>query len=395
MAHAQAERRERDLLLEARRLHNPRVVAWPAGERSATRFHAVRLEALSERARADLEREIQRAGGSLHLDVRGVTVLGTTATFERLARAGGGSSPLSGFERLIELLQDTLARFGRRRFRVPMRRGVLELGEAPCLMGVVNVTPDSFSDGGRFLDPARAIEHGLALIEQGAGILDVGGESTRPGAEPVAEAEEIRRIVPVVRELSRSSAVPISIDTRKHRVAEAAIEAGASIVNDVSGLEHDPLLPDVARSAGAPLVINHMKGTPQTMQSLAAYDDLFAELLAALRERIARAIGAGVPEESLLVDPGIGFGKRLEHNLEILRRLPEIRSLGHPIVVGPSRKSFIGAITGRAPSDRAFGTAAAVAAAVFGGASVVRVHDVAEMRDAALVAAAIAREGAP
>ncbi|MBI3843096.1 MAG: dihydropteroate synthase [Planctomycetes bacterium] len=259
-------------------------------------------------------------------------------------------------------------------------------------MGVLNVTPDSFSDGGRFATVDAAVEEGIRLVAAGADVLDVGGESTRPGAEDVPEEEEIRRVVPVIRELSRKGPTPISIDTRKRRVAEAAIEAGASIVNDVSGLDHDRGLADVVRDAGAALVIGHVKGTPRTMTSLALYDDLLGEVIRSLRARVQHARAAGVAEHALLVDPGIGFAKTPDQSLELLRRLPELRSIGLPIVVGPSRKSFVGVVTGQPPAERAFGTAAAVAAIVLSGASIIRVHDVAEMRDVAAVAAAIRGE---
>ncbi|MBL8862111.1 MAG: dihydropteroate synthase [Planctomycetes bacterium] len=263
---------------------------------------------------------------------------------------------------------------------------------APRIQGVVNVTPDSFSDGGRCFDPARAIEHGLALAAEGADFLDVGAESTRPGATPVSVEEELARAIPVVAGLARQVAIPISIDTTKAAVARAALAAGARIVNDVSAGTQDPGMLGVVAERRAGYVAMHRRGDPRTMQTAPAYGDVVAEVLEFLRERCFRALAAGVPRETLWVDPGIGFGKTLAHNLELLRRLQELRSLGLPILLGVSRKSFIREITGAdtPPAGRIGGTAAAVALGVVGGAEILRVHDVAVMREAALVAREIA-----
>jgi dihydropteroate synthase len=263
------------------------------------------------------------------------------------------------------------------------------------LMGVVNVTPDSFSDGTEHSDPIRAVEHGLGLAREGAVILDVGGESTRPGADPVPDDEELRRVVPVIERLARRVSTPISVDTTKASVARAALDAGATIVNDVSaGRFDDAMLPLVAeRKAG--YVAMHMQGTPRDMQANPTYVDVVADVLEFLRERCRAALEAGVEREKLWIDPGIGFGKTLEHNLELLARLPELRSLGLPLCVGVSRKSFIAKIEAAAgvptsaPDDRIGGTAAALTFAVLGGASVLRVHDVAVMAQAARVARAL------
>ena len=261
-------------------------------------------------------------------------------------------------------------------------------------MGIVNVTPDSFSDGGAFLDPAAAIDHGLRLAGEGADILDVGGESTRPGAEPVSEQEEVRRVVPVVRELAARSGLPVSIDTTKAAVAEAALAAGATIVNDVSALRLDPRLGGVVARAGAALVIMHMQGTPRTMQQAPRYDDLVGEVIAELAAGIGRAAAAGVDPEQVLVDPGIGFGKSLEHNLELLGRLSELEVLGRAILVGPSRKAFIGRLLDLPAAERVEGTIAACCCAADRGAHVVRVHDVGPVRRALRVADAILRGAA-
>jgi dihydropteroate synthase len=261
------------------------------------------------------------------------------------------------------------------------------------IQGVVNVTPDSFSDGGRFLDPQRAIEHGLQLVAEGADLLDVGGESTRPGSEPISADEELCRIKPVIEGLARAAKVPISVDTTKSTVARAALDAGATIVNDISAGRHDPAILDVVAAHGAGYVAMHMRGEPRTMQQAPHYDDVVTEVTEFLRERCAVALEAGVDRAQLWIDPGIGFGKSLEHNLELLRHLPELRSLGLPILIGVSRKAFIGKITGSdsPAADRIGGTAAAVALAVVNGAEILRVHDVAIMREAALVARAIGR----
>ncbi|HEV3322828.1 MAG TPA: dihydropteroate synthase [Solirubrobacteraceae bacterium] len=272
------------------------------------------------------------------------------------------------------------------------------------LMGVVNVTPDSFSDGGLFLDPRAAVAHGLELVEEGAEILDVGGESTRPGAEPVAAEEELRRVLPVVEGLAEampahapSSARPtISIDTAKASVARAALEAGATLVNDVTALRGDPEMAGVVAQSGAQCCLMHMLGEPRTMQREPRYGDVVDEVRAFLEQRLAFAVGEGVAEERVLLDPGIGFGKTLEHNLQLLRRLGELAALGRPLVVGTSRKSFLGRILAGAgaegePADvagRLPGTIATCVLAYERGASVLRVHDVAPVRAALEVAAA-------
>ncbi len=261
------------------------------------------------------------------------------------------------------------------------------------LMGIVNVTPDSFSDGGRFLEPERAIEHALGLVRDGADLLDVGGESTRPGARAVSVEEELERVTPVLEGL-RDSEVPISIDTSKAKVAESALDSGAEIVNDVTALRSDPDLAAVCAQRGCGVVLMHMQGTPRTMQESPAYADVVDDVRRFLEERIEFASAAGIDAERVWVDPGIGFGKTTEHNLELLRRLGELRELGRPIVVGTSRKSFIGRLTGREVEDRLGGTIASSVLALRAGADVLRVHDVAEVRQAVIVAEAIRERGA-
>ena len=243
------------------------------------------------------------------------------------------------------------------------------------VMGILNVTPDSFSDGGRHLDLQTAVAHARAMAADGAAIIDIGGESTRPGAESVSADEELRRTLPVVEEL-RGDDLVLSIDTAKARVARAALEAGAHIVNDVTGLGGDPDMAATVAEYGAGVVIMHMQGTPRTMQIAPAYDDVVADVAAFFESRRALALRAGIADEQIVFDPGMGFGKTLAHNLILLRRLGEFLKLGRPILVGPSRKAFIGQLLGLGVNDRLEGTAAAVAAAVLAGASIVRVHDV-------------------
>jgi len=255
------------------------------------------------------------------------------------------------------------------------------------IMGVINVTPDSFSDGGAFLDPQAAIAQGERLALEGADILDVGGESTRPGADPVSAADEIERVLGVVEGLA-GAGPQISIDTSKASVAEAAVDAGATYVNDVTAFRGDPDLAAFVADRGLDCCLMHMLGDPRTMQVDPRYDDVVDDVKAFLAERVAYAVGQGVAEDRIMLDPGIGFGKTVDHNLELLRRIDEIVALGRPVVIGTSRKSFLGRITGREAGERVHGTAATNVLALARGATVFRVHDVAEARDALLVAAA-------
>jgi dihydropteroate synthase len=264
------------------------------------------------------------------------------------------------------------------------------------IVGVLNLTPDSFSDGGRYVGAGgslaleAAVAGGLSLVEAGAHVLDLGGESTRPGSREVPVATEIERVRPVIEALAKAISIPVSVDTRKAEVAEAALEAGASVVNDVSGLRHDPRLADVAARAGAGLVLGHLRGEPETMQQDVRFDDVLAEVAAELRGSTDRAREAGVPDTLLAVDPGLGFGKRLGHNLALLARVQELRErVGLPVLVGPSRKSFLGELTGDPVEQRDEATLAACAIAIFAGADGVRVHDVAGARRASAVARAL------
>jgi len=268
------------------------------------------------------------------------------------------------------------------------------LGDKTLIMGIVNVTPDSFSDGGRYLATDQAIAHALRLVDEGADVLDFGGESSRPGALPVSPEEELARVVPVIEAVARQVNVPLSIDTTKAAVARAALDAGAEIVNDISSLRFDDQMPAVIAGTGAAVVLMHMRGTPGDMQTGDLnYASLWGEILRFLGERIAAAQKDSIDERQVVVDPGLGFGKSAEDNLKIIRELRECRVLGVPVLVGPSRKAFIGRITGGTPAERIEGTAAAVTAAIMNGVDIVRVHDVGIMKKAAAVADAIKGKG--
>lgn len=270
------------------------------------------------------------------------------------------------------------------------------LGGATAIMGVLNCTPDSFFDGGNFFDKEKAIAHGLRLAEEGANLIDVGGESTRPkgvygeGAQTVSEQEEADRVLPVIEALSNILSIPISIDTYKANIAEAAIRAGAAMVNDVSGLKFDPRMAEVVARYQVPLVLMHIKGTPQDMQQNPVYENLLDEIYSHLESQVQLAVQAGISRRLLFIDPGLGFGKSYQDNYALLRRLPELRGLGCPILVGPSRKAFVGKPLDLPPEERLEGTAAAVTSAVMNGAHVVRVHDVEKMRRVVQIADLIA-----
>lgn len=285
---------------------------------------------------------------------------------------------------------------GRPSFAFRLRGQDVVLGPRTWIMGVLNVTPDSFSDGGRFPSADAAVAHGLALFEAGADILDIGGESTRPGGAARIDAdEECRRVVPVVRGLRERGASFLSIDTTKAAVARAALDAGADLVNDVSGFAFDPTLAPLVAERDVPAVLMHLRGDFGAMHREPRYSDVMGEIVTELELALARAGAAGVRRERIIVDPGIGFAKDAGHSLEAMRRLPELRALGRPILVGPSRKSFLGKVLDRPVGERLLGTAAAVAIAVLGGAHLVRVHDVREMVEIAKVCDAVLAAGGP
>ena len=267
--------------------------------------------------------------------------------------------------------------------------GKLDFTSGTLVMGILNVTPDSFSDGDQFLEPAKAVEHGVQMAQEGAAIIDVGAESTRPGSEPVSVAQQIDRAVPVIEALAKKVEVPISIDTYNVEIAKSALVAGASIINDITALADN----DMARLTAEediPVILMHMQGTPTTMQKEPKYDDVVAEVLQFLKERAQRAREFGIDREKIFIDPGIGFGKTLEHNLKLLKNIDKFVNSGYRVLVGTSRKSFVGTITGRErPADRVFGTAATVTLCVEKGVSIVRVHDVANMMDVVKITQAI------
>ncbi len=272
-----------------------------------------------------------------------------------------------------------------------LRGKKIPIGEKTLVMGVLNVTPDSFSDGGKYLAPEAAQRRLEELVNQGADFVDVGAESTRPEASPVSSQEEIDRLLPVLKAWKKEWNAILSVDTYKSEVAKVALEHGASLVNDVTALSGDSLLGEVVAASGAGVVLMHMKGTPQTMQKKPDYRDVISEILAFFEERLGKAVRLGIKEESILLDPGIGFGKTVSHNLEILRRLRELTVLGRPLLIGPSRKSFIGNILNLPVEERLFGTAGAISAAILNGADMVRVHDVVEMKQVARVVDAVGR----
>ncbi|MEK7470315.1 MAG: dihydropteroate synthase [Planctomycetota bacterium] len=295
------------------------------------------------------------------------------------------------FEKSRTGLEAVLANAVRLFHSTPAAVGGLDFGRRTHLMGIVNVTPDSFSDGGKFASAEAAIAQGERLVQAGASVLDIGGESTRPGAEPVGAEEEKRRVLPVVAALAKRVRVPVSIDTTKAGVARAALDAGAAMVNDISGLRGDAAMAALVAERGVPAAVMHMKGTPRTMQQAPQYRDPVAEICAWLRESLAAAARAGIPEERLIVDPGIGFGKAMEHNLEILARLREFRTMGRPLLVGVSRKSFLGKLTGLEAPDRSLPSSGAAAWCIAQGADILRVHDVQETETVRKVIDAIAR----
>ena len=268
--------------------------------------------------------------------------------------------------------------FKRELFDVTYPHGKLHLGGKTHVMGILNITPDSFYDGKRYNTVKNAVDHALKMIEEGADIIDVGGESTRPGAHPVSEAEELKRIIPLIKILSKQIQKPISIDTYKAKVAEKAIDAGASIINDIGGLLMNKHMAKVAAEAKVPVIIMHKKGKPRTMQKNPIRKNVMSEIMSYLQKSVSRAVNAGIDEDKIILDPGIGFGKTLHQNLKILKRLKEFKSMGFPILIGTSRKQFIGAILKLSTRERLYGTLATLAIAVMNGAHIVRVHDVRE-----------------
>lgn len=370
-------------LAEARRVMEGMAVS-PSGvsimDRKAL-FRVVRLKGLDVRAANILKQEMLSRGGEVAIsrdvyEMRGreaeCLIMGTASQFERLLPKLK-EQPF-GLRAIGESIAAALAHFDRSR---PDCHPCLAAPARPVVMGVVNVTPDSFSDGGDHLDPEAAVRTAWRMVEEGAGLIDIGAESSRPYSGGIDAEEELRRLLPVLRGLGPDFPVPISVDTSKATVAAAALEAGASMINDITALRGDPEMAAVVRDAGCAVVLMHMKGTPRTMQDNPTYDNVVEEVYSFLAERLSWAVDQGIPEVNLLVDPGIGFGKTTEHNLELLRQLRGLRCLGRPVVLGASRKAFLGRLLGLdAPKERDVGTVVTTALAALQAVDVVRVHDV-------------------
>lgn len=378
---------------ELRRIHVDTVGIAMMATKMLTR--CVKLTGLQCRQANILKQEMLALGGdaavargtvACSIEKTDVILIGTDKQLHTLCRK---LSPQPfGLPALAIEIKQVLAHITSRPASWRINQRELSL-ERPLIMGILNVTPDSFSDGSLYTDPGRAIDRALEMVAEGADILDIGGESTRPGAEPVSAEDELKRIMPVIAGLAGKTSCPISIDTWKSAVAQAAMDAGAAIINDISGLSRDPRMPAVAARTGAGVVLMHTRGTPQTMLHDTDYDDLIGDISLSLRQSLAKAAEAGIEQERIALDPGIGFAKTAVHNLEILRRLREFTVFGLPLLVGSSRKSFIGKVLNRETGQRIPGTSATVALAVQGGADILRVHDVGTMRDVADMARAI------
>jgi len=297
-----------------------------------------------------------------------------------------------GLKRISEDIKKLLANITRNSFILKTPNRKIELGNRTLIMGIINVTPDSFSDGGMFSCVEDAVEYGDKLEEEGADILDIGGESSRPGSDSVSTEEELKRVIPLIRELKKHNHTPISIDTSKSEIARVALEEGAEIVNDISAMRFDERMPGIVARYGAPVILMHMRGIPKTMQvGDISYRSLMSDIIQFLRERMEKAQSSGIDVDNIIVDPGIGFGKTTNDNIKLLKHLQEFKTLGRPILVGASRKRFIGEITGGNSSGRIEGTAATVAAAIMNGAHILRVHDVKFMKKVSSMADTIAR----
>lgn len=355
----------------------------------------LKIERIEPRTANLIKQEMLSLGGDVAVDGRGLDcstkqtdalLMGTQKHFEKLILK---LEQYPGLQSLGQSLKETIKNISKTYFTIRCRKKTLTLGKRTLLMGILNVTPDSFSDGGLFFDKEKAVAHGLRMAEEGADILDIGGESSRPGSKPLELEEELRRVIPVIEALTKEVNLPISIDTYKSPVAQKAIEAGAEIINDISGLHFDQNLAKVAAKEGTPLILMHIRGTPETMQKDVHYESLFSEVLQYLKDSIQMAESSGVDPEQIIVDPGIGFGKTLQDNLLIIKNLYEFRVLGKPILLGTSRKSFIGKILNVGTNERLEGTLSSIAIGVLNGAHIIRSHDVLQAKKAITVADAI------
>ena len=359
----------------------------------------LRVEDIPPRTANILKQEMLSIGGDAAVDKQGLDcsvnrvntiLMGSRRQFEKLALKLDQYPSLHSFKQDLE---DTLKNTVKSHFSLRCREKTCLLGKQTLVMGILNITPDSFSDGGLFFDRDKAVTQGLRMVEEGADCLDIGGESTRPGSKPVDPEEEIRRVIPVIESLSKKVDVPISIDTRKSVVAKRAIDAGARMINDISGLHFDPELAKTAAREDVPIILMHIRGIPETMQKDIQYDSLFSDILRYLKESIRMAESAGVDPGQIIIDPGIGFGKTLRDNLLIIRNLSEFRVLGKPILLGTSRKTFIGKILNSEVEGRLEGTLSSVVAGVLNGAHIVRCHDVLPAKKAIAIADAIRLAG--
>jgi len=359
----------------------------------------LKVEGIDPRTANLLKQEMLSLGGDVAVDGRGLDcsikqtdalLMGTQKHFENLILKLEQSPDLGTVGQSIK---EAIKNISRTHYSIRCRKQKLNLGKRTLLMGVLNVTPDSFSDGGVFFDKKKAIVHGIGMVEDGVDIIDIGGESTRPGSKPVELEEELRRVIPVIESLEKEVDVPISIDTYKSAVAQRAIEAGAQIINDISALHFDPSLAQVAAREDTPLVLMHIRGTPETMQKDVHYGSLFSEIIRYLKDSIQIAENAGLDPGQIIIDPGIGFGKTVEDNLLILKHLYEFRILGKPILLGTSRKSFIGKILNTDVENRLEGTLSSIAIGVLNGAHIIRSHDVLQAKKAIAVADAVRLAG--
>jgi dihydropteroate synthase len=359
----------------------------------------LKIEGIETRTANLLKQEMLSLGGDVAVDGRGLDcsakqtdalLMGTQKHFEKLIPK---IEQYPDLRTLGQSIRETIKNISKTFYPIHCRKRTLTLGKRTLLMGILNVTPDSFSDGGFFFEKDKAIAHGLKMVEEGADIIDIGGESTRPGSKPLELEEELRRVIPVIESLKKEVDVPISIDTYKSIVAEKAIEAGAEIINDISGLHFDPKLAKVAAKEETPLILMHIRGTPETMQKDVHYDSLFSEILQYLKDSIQIAESSGVDPCKIIIDPGIGFGKTVLDNLLIIKNLYEFRVLGKPILLGTSRKTFVGKILDAGVGNRLEGTLASIAIGVLKGAHIIRSHDVLQAKKAIAVADAIRLAG--
>ncbi len=358
-----------------------------------------KIEGIEPRVANLLKQEMLSLGGDVALDRKGIDcssqstdaiLMGTEKQFERLILK---LTQYPELQSIGDSLKEAVKNVVKNYYVLNCRKKTFLLGKRTLLMGVLNVTPDSFSNGGLFLDKEKAVEHGLKMAEEGADMIDIGGESTRPGAKPLDINEELQRVIPVIKTLSKRLSIPISIDTYKSEVAQRAIDAGAEIINDISGLNFDPFMVKVCAKEDIPIVLMHIRGTPETMQKNIHYESIFSEIILYLKESIQRAENEGVDPKKIIIDPGIGFGKTVSDNLIIIKNLKEFKILGKPILLGTSRKSFIGKILNAEPKDRLEGTLSSIAIGVLNGAHIIRSHDVFQAKRAIAIADAIRLAG--